>query len=106
MGKFQPSEFKDHYEAALKAMIKAKKAGRKIKEIELPEKPAKPSSVLEALREEPEARRPRASAPCARHAAAFPSARSRRRATRTAEEARLISDYLTGRRRSSGGAVP
>ena len=51
MGKFQPSEFKDHYEAALKALIKAKKAGRKIKEIEPPEKPTKPSSVLEALRD-------------------------------------------------------
>ena len=51
MGKFQPSEFKDHYETALKALIKAKKAGRKIKEIELPEKPTRPSSVLDALRE-------------------------------------------------------
>jgi len=51
MGKFQPSEFKDHYEAALKALIRAKKAGRKIKEVELPEKPTRPSSVLEALRE-------------------------------------------------------
>jgi Ku protein len=51
MGKFQPSEFQDHYEAALKALIKAKKAGRKIKEIEPPEQPTKPSSVLEALRE-------------------------------------------------------
>jgi DNA end-binding protein Ku len=51
MGKFQPAEFKDHYEAALKALIKAKKAGRKIKEIELPKEPTKPSSVLEALRE-------------------------------------------------------
>jgi DNA end-binding protein Ku len=51
MGKFQPSEFQDHYEAALKALIKAKKAGRKIKEFEPPEMPAKPSSVLEALRE-------------------------------------------------------
>jgi DNA end-binding protein Ku len=51
MGKFQPSEFKDHYEAALKALIKAKKAGRKLKEIELPEETTKPSSVLEALRE-------------------------------------------------------
>ncbi|HET7680295.1 MAG TPA: Ku protein [Xanthobacteraceae bacterium] len=51
MGKFQPSEFKDHYETALKALIKAKKAGRKIKEFEPPETPAKPSSVLEALRE-------------------------------------------------------
>ena len=51
MGKFQPSEFKDHYETALKALIKAKKAGRKIKEIEPPEKPTEPSSVLEALRE-------------------------------------------------------
>ena len=51
MGKFQPSEFKDHYETALKALIKAKKAGRKIKEMELPEQPTKPSSVLEALRE-------------------------------------------------------
>ena len=30
---------------------KAKKAGRKIKEIELPEEPTQPSSVLEALRE-------------------------------------------------------
>jgi DNA end-binding protein Ku len=51
MGKFQPSEFKDHYGAALKTLIKAKKAGRKLKEIELPEEPTKPSSVLEALRE-------------------------------------------------------
>lgn len=51
MGKFQPSEFQDHYETALKALIKAKKAGRKIKEFEPPETPAKPSSVLEALRE-------------------------------------------------------
>jgi Ku protein len=51
MGKFQPSEFKDHYEAALKALLKAKKAGRKIKQVELPEKPTKPSSVLEALRQ-------------------------------------------------------
>ena len=38
-------------EAALKTLIKAKKAGRKIKEFEPPEMPAKPSSVLEALRE-------------------------------------------------------
>ena len=51
MGKFQPSEFKDHYQAALKKLIAAKKAGRKIKEIELPEEPIKPSSVLDALRE-------------------------------------------------------
>jgi DNA end-binding protein Ku len=51
MGKFQPSEFKDHYEAALKTLLKAKQAGREIKEIELPEKPTEPSSVLEALRE-------------------------------------------------------
>jgi len=51
MGRFQPSEFKDHYEAALKTLIKAKQAGREIKEIELPEKPTEPSSVLEALRE-------------------------------------------------------
>jgi len=51
MGRFQPSEFKDHYEAALKALIKAKQAGREIKEIEPPEQPTKPSSVLEALRE-------------------------------------------------------
>ena len=51
MGRFQPSEFKNHYEAALKALIKAKQAGREIKEIELPEKPTEPSSVLEALRE-------------------------------------------------------
>jgi DNA end-binding protein Ku len=51
MGKFQPSEFQDHYETALKALIKAKKAGRKIKEFEPPEMPTKPSSVLEALRE-------------------------------------------------------
>jgi Ku protein len=51
MGKFQPSDFEDHYQAALKAMLKAKKAGRKIKEIEAPEKPTKPSDVLEALRQ-------------------------------------------------------
>lgn len=51
MGKFRPSEFQDHYQAALKTLIKAKKAGRKIKEFEPPEVPAKPSSVLEALRE-------------------------------------------------------
>jgi DNA end-binding protein Ku len=51
MGKFQPSEFKDHYEGALKALIKAKKAGRKIKEIELPKEPTKPGSVLDALRQ-------------------------------------------------------
>jgi Ku protein len=51
MGKFRPSEFQDHYQAALKSLIKAKKAGRKIKEFEPPEVPAKPSSVLEALRE-------------------------------------------------------
>lgn len=51
MGEFKPTEFEDHYEAALKTLLKAKKAGRKIKEIELPEEPTKPSSVLEALRE-------------------------------------------------------
>ena len=51
MGRFQPSEFKDHYQAALKTLLKAKKAGREIKEIEPPEKPTRPSSVLEALRE-------------------------------------------------------
>jgi DNA end-binding protein Ku len=51
MGKFDPSEFKDHYEAALKNLLKAKKAGREIKEVQLPEGPTKPSSVLEALRE-------------------------------------------------------
>jgi DNA end-binding protein Ku len=51
MGRFRPSEFQDHYQAALKTLIKAKKAGRKIKEFEPPEVPAKPSSVLEALRE-------------------------------------------------------
>ena len=51
MGKFQPSEFKDHYAAALKSLLKAKKAGREIKEIEPPTRPAKASSVLEALRE-------------------------------------------------------
>jgi DNA end-binding protein Ku len=50
MGKFDPLEFKDHYEGALKALLKAKKAGRKIKEIELPAEPTKPSSVLEALK--------------------------------------------------------
>jgi DNA end-binding protein Ku len=51
MGKFEPSEFKDHYATALKALLRAKKAGRKIKEIEPPAEPTKPSSVLEALRE-------------------------------------------------------
>jgi DNA end-binding protein Ku len=51
MGRFQPSEFKDHYETALKTLIKAKQAGREIKEIDLPEKPTEPSSVLEALRQ-------------------------------------------------------
>jgi len=51
MGKFRPSEFQDHYQAALKTLIKAKKAGSKIKEFEPPEVPSKPSSVLEALRE-------------------------------------------------------
>ena len=50
-GHFDPEEFEDRYEDALKALIKAKQAGREIKEIELPEKPTEPSSVLEALRE-------------------------------------------------------
>jgi DNA end-binding protein Ku len=60
MGKFDPSEFKDHYEAALKSMLKAKKAGREIREIELPEAPTRPSSVLEALRESLKQGRPHA----------------------------------------------
>jgi DNA end-binding protein Ku len=51
MGKFEPSEFEDHYEAALKTLLKAKKAGRKIKEVELPEGPTTRSNMLEALRE-------------------------------------------------------
>lgn len=50
MGKFTPSEFKDHYEDALIALVKAKRAGRKIKDVELPSKPASPSNVLEALK--------------------------------------------------------
>lgn len=50
MGEFEPSEFKDHYEAALKALLKAKKAGRQIKEVELPSKPTTRGDVLEALR--------------------------------------------------------
>jgi len=51
MGKFTPSEFKDHYEDALIALVKAKRAGRKIKEVELPSKPTSPSNVLEALKQ-------------------------------------------------------
>jgi DNA end-binding protein Ku len=50
MGEFKPSEFKDHYEDALLALVKAKRAGRKIKAPKLPAKPKKSSNVLEALR--------------------------------------------------------
>ena len=78
MGKFEPSEFKDHYETALKALIKAKKAGRKIKEIEPPEKPTKPSERARGAAREPEARRPRASAPGARRAPRRGARRPRR----------------------------
>ena len=36
--------FKDHYEAALKTLLKAKKAGREIKEFEPPEVPPSPAA--------------------------------------------------------------
>ena len=85
MGKFQPAEFKDHYETALKALIKAKKAGRKIKEIEVPEKPTKPSSVLEALRDSLKQGRAHPRRARGRHAA---GQRARPRRSRTATRKR------------------
>ncbi|HZS64411.1 MAG TPA: Ku protein [Xanthobacteraceae bacterium] len=50
MGKFDPAKFKDRYEEALKALLKAKHAGRKIKAPKSPPMPATPSSILDALK--------------------------------------------------------
>lgn len=50
MGKFDPSEFEDHYQEALVSLLRAKRAGRKIEAAELPAKPATPSNVLDALK--------------------------------------------------------
>jgi DNA end-binding protein Ku len=51
MGKFDPSKFKDRYEDALAALVKAKRAGRKIAPAKRPSKPAAPGTVLEALKQ-------------------------------------------------------
>jgi len=50
MGKFDPSDFKDHYEEALISLVKAKRAGCKLKAAELPSEPTTPSNVLDALK--------------------------------------------------------
>jgi DNA end-binding protein Ku len=50
MGKFKPSEFKDRYEEALLALLKAKRSGRKLKAAPKPPKVTKPSHVLDALK--------------------------------------------------------
>ena len=49
MGTFDPSQFKDRYEEALRALVKAKQAGKKLKPMK-PPAPTKPSSIMEALR--------------------------------------------------------
>jgi DNA end-binding protein Ku len=50
MGKFKPSEFKDRYEEALLALLKAKRSGRKLKAAPRPPKVTKSSHVLDALK--------------------------------------------------------
>src|SRR5581483_7365555 len=50
MGEFKPSEFKDRYEDALMALLKAKRSGRKLKAAPKPPKVTKPSHVLDALK--------------------------------------------------------
>ncbi|UVC08115.1 Ku protein [Rhizobium sp. TH2] len=49
MGKFDPSEFNDRYDAALAELVKAKIEGRKIRKPK-PIKETKPADLLEALR--------------------------------------------------------
>ncbi|CAN7666093.1 Ku protein [Rhizobium sp. LjRoot254] len=49
MGKFDPSEFNDRYDAALAELVKAKIEGREIKKPK-PIKETKPADLLEALR--------------------------------------------------------
>lgn len=49
MGDFDPSEFKDRYEEALKDMVEAKQAGRRLEPVKAPA-PTKTTDLVEALR--------------------------------------------------------
>jgi DNA end-binding protein Ku len=49
MGRFDPEEFDDRYEAALAELVKAKIEGRKVRKLRAP-KETKPSDLLDALR--------------------------------------------------------
>jgi DNA end-binding protein Ku len=49
-GKFDPSKFEDHYEAALLAMIKAKKAGKKPPVVSAAAPPSNVVNLFDALR--------------------------------------------------------
>jgi DNA end-binding protein Ku len=77
MGTFDPSAFKDRYEEALKALVEAKRAGRKLKAPK-PPAPTKPSDIMQALKAsltQDAGRRPAARTRPSRAATARPSTR-------------------------------
>jgi DNA end-binding protein Ku len=71
-GHFHPDKFEDHYENALRDLIKRKEAGQKI-EIPKEREPAKVINLMDALRRSVKAER--ASAPAPAHRAAAHSSR-------------------------------
>ncbi len=73
-GRFQPDKFEDHYENALRDLIKRKEAGQKI-EAPKEREPAKVINLMDALRRSVKAERA-SEAPSARRAAAHSSRRA------------------------------
>ena len=56
-GHFDPSKFKDEYEAALKKLVKRKAAGHTIEPGPEPERPSNVVNLMDALRESIKSRR-------------------------------------------------
>ncbi len=67
-GHFQPDKFEDHYENALRELIKQKEAGHKI-EIPVEREPAKVINLMDALKRSVQAERGSSRAPARRTAA-------------------------------------
>jgi|AGTN01.1.fsa_nt_gi Ku protein, prokaryotic len=82
-GKFEPGEFKDSYEAALKKLIKAKLKGKEVKE-PLTSEPSNVTDLMEALQASLESTKAGAHKKTARAASSTPSAAKRVTARRSA----------------------
>jgi Ku protein len=87
-GHFDPSKFKDEYEAALKKLVKRKAAGHTIEAAPEPERPSNVVNLMDALRESVEGRKG------ARSAKAHPRKPAQHRSKPRAKKARA-----NGRRR-------